>query len=118
MMRNKKWYRYNGELLPADYNWNDEFQILDPLAQEIILRFFPNLPVYHKGTIQKPEKLLFLSFRKIVKEGLIQGEICGRCGGTGKFSYNPVYGSECYGCDGVGRILPPIAEIHKVLFNK
>jgi hypothetical protein len=27
-------------------------------------------------------------------------EVCGRCGGTGQFSYNQIHGSRCYGCDG------------------
>jgi len=27
-------------------------------------------------------------------------EVCGRCAGTGQFSYNQIDGSRCYGCDG------------------
>lgn len=27
---------------------------------------------------------------------------CGRCGGTGSFSWNAVHGSTCYGCRGAG----------------
>ena len=27
-------------------------------------------------------------------------EVCGRCGGSGQFSYNQIDGSRCYGCDG------------------
>ena len=29
-------------------------------------------------------------------------EVCGRCGGTGHFSYNQMDGSTCYGCSGSG----------------
>lgn len=28
---------------------------------------------------------------------------CRRCGGSGEFSYNPVHGTMCYGCQGSGR---------------
>lgn len=27
---------------------------------------------------------------------------CGRCGGSGRFSYNPIDGDRCYGCSGTG----------------
>ena len=32
-------------------------------------------------------------------------ETCGRCGGYGKFSYNQIDGSRCYGCRGSGERL-------------
>lgn len=31
--------------------------------------------------------------------------VCGRCGGTGKYSYNQIDGDRCYGCDGAGQSL-------------
>lgn len=31
-----------------------------------------------------------------------ENEVCSRCGGTGRFSYNQVDGSRCYGCNGTG----------------
>ena len=30
---------------------------------------------------------------------------CGRCGGTGKYSFNLMHGSRCYGCGGTGKAL-------------
>lgn len=27
---------------------------------------------------------------------------CPRCGGTGHYSYNPMYGTMCFKCEGVG----------------
>lgn len=30
---------------------------------------------------------------------------CSRCGGTGRYSYNALHGSMCYGCNGRGRAL-------------
>lgn len=32
-------------------------------------------------------------------------ETCGRCHGTGQYSYNQVDGSRCYGCGGTGKRL-------------
>ena len=30
---------------------------------------------------------------------------CGRCGGSGRFSFNPKDGDRCYGCDGRGFVM-------------
>ena len=30
---------------------------------------------------------------------------CGRCGGSGKYSYNQIDGDRCYGCGGTGIVL-------------
>ena len=32
-------------------------------------------------------------------------ETCGRCGGSGRFSYNQIDGDRCYGCSGTGEKL-------------
>lgn len=32
----------------------------------------------------------------------IETETCGRCGGTGKYSWNQMDGDRCYGCGGTG----------------
>lgn len=32
-------------------------------------------------------------------------ETCGRCGGSGSYSYNQIDGSRCYGCNGSGQKL-------------
>jgi len=41
---------------------------------------------------------------RVVKMGL--GITCSRCGGTGKYSYNAMDGSRCYGCGGLGSTMP------------
>lgn len=33
---------------------------------------------------------------------IFENETCGRCAGTGKFSYNQIDGDRCYGCQGAG----------------
>ena len=35
---------------------------------------------------------------------------CGRCGGCGRYSYCPGYGSICFGCGGSGTALTPAAR--------
>ena len=32
---------------------------------------------------------------------------CGRCGGSGRHSFNQLHGSRCYGCSGSGHIFTP-----------
>lgn len=36
-------------------------------------------------------------------DDVLETEACGRCGGTGHYSYNQVDGTRCYGCGGSGR---------------
>ena len=33
---------------------------------------------------------------------IFETEVCGRCGGTGNYSYNQVDGTRCFGCGGCG----------------
>jgi hypothetical protein len=34
---------------------------------------------------------------------VLETEVCGRCGGSGHYSYNQIDGTRCYGCGGSGR---------------
>jgi hypothetical protein len=34
------------------------------------------------------------------------GPTCGRCGGSGNYSYNQMHGTTCFGCAGIGNVLP------------
>jgi len=36
---------------------------------------------------------------------VFEKQTCGRCGGSGRFSYNQMDGDTCYGCRGNGEIL-------------
>lgn len=47
---------------------------------------------------------------------IIEMETCGRCGGSGSYSYNQIDGSRCYGCNGRGeRMTKRGAFINEVL---
>ncbi len=36
------------------------------------------------------------------QKSIFEADTCGRCGGTGNFSYNQVNGTTCFGCNGRG----------------
>ena len=36
------------------------------------------------------------------KTPVFEHDFCGRCGGSGEYSYNAMHGSRCYGCNGTG----------------
>lgn len=38
----------------------------------------------------------------MAKKLIFENETCGRCGGSGSYSYNQMDGSMCYGCSGRG----------------
>lgn len=41
--------------------------------------------------------------------------VCGRCGGTGNYSYNQIDGSRCYGCNGLRYLAPKEQDLPQVL---
>lgn len=43
--------------------------------------------------------------------GMGLGDVCNRCGGSGRYSYNPVHGTTCYGCNGAGRHAPVLNAV-------
>ena len=42
------------------------------------------------------------SFTEYLVEEKKEKVICSRCGGSGHYSYNPIHGTMCYGCQGKG----------------
>ena len=40
-------------------------------------------------------------------------KICSRCGGSGNHSYNPIHGSTCFKCNGLGYIKIEKVQAHK-----
>jgi hypothetical protein len=47
---------------------------------------------------------------------IFENETCGRCAGTGKFSYNQIDGNRCYGCQGSGVKLTKRGAAAKAFF--
>ncbi len=58
-------------------------------------------------------KLLRIAKRRLIKAGKLALKTCGRCGGSGRFSYNQMDGDKCYGCGGSGKVLPSTGEALK-----
>lgn len=49
---------------------------------------------------------------------VFETKTCGRCGGTGKHSYNQVHGDMCYGCGGSGIVLSARGKEANNYFNE
>jgi hypothetical protein len=41
-------------------------------------------------------------------------QTCGRCGGSGNYSFNPKDGTVCYGCNGSGFVMVDLAKLAKL----
>jgi len=37
-------------------------------------------------------------------------KVCGRCGGSGRYSYNQMDGDRCFGCSGSGKVVLPVTR--------
>lgn len=54
--------------------------------------------------------------------GLGFGKVCGRCGGSGHYSFCPMYGTTCFGCGGTGFVAQKLtnklfAELEPLILN-
>lgn len=47
--------------------------------------------------------------------GMKLAPVCGRCGGTGSYSFNQFDGSRCYGCNGKGFVAPKEKDLPRIL---
>lgn len=47
------------------------------------------------------QRQILLAMSEEERRGL-QVKVCPRCGGTGHYSYNPMYGTMCFKCEGIG----------------
>jgi hypothetical protein len=48
---------------------------------------------------------------------IFESKTCGRCGGTGRYSWNAVDGSRCYGCNGIGSKYTKPATVARQAFD-
>jgi hypothetical protein len=49
---------------------------------------------------------------------LLESKPCGRCGGSGSYSFNLMHGSRCYGCNGKGEVLTKRGRVAQDWLNK
>ena len=52
------------------------------------------------------------------KRLLLESTTCGRCAGTGRFSFNLMHGSRCYGCSGRGEVLTKRGKAAQAWLNE
>lgn len=51
------------------------------------------------------------------KSTSIETVTCGRCGGSGKYSYNMMHGDRCYGCGGTGKVYTKRGKVAAAYLN-
>lgn len=76
-----------------------EKQQQEEQASADLITAFADLLRVSEGFRQKsPDRVEGVIQTRLIEIGL--GEECGRCGGTGHYSYNQMDGTMCYGCNG------------------
>lgn len=86
--------------------WDQQWEQTSTAAKTLILATYPGID---NDPNPKPvTKLLYGVCAFANRMGL--GATCGRCGGSGRYAYNPVDGTRCYGCNGVGYRLPRLTK--------
>lgn len=111
------WSSDHGFETPAEIktrHWNEGYEKLDNGARALIEKLFGERLAGDRSTLKSAADLVSVAKRRLVKEGKIALLTCGRCGGTGNYSYNQMDGTRCYGCGGSGKKLPTTAACLKV----
>lgn len=115
---NLSWDNVNGWQTAAERKaaqWNKAWNKLPNNARDLISFTIGNalgkVSMDRRADVQK---CLRIAKRSLIKAGKIEMNTCGRCGGTGKFSFNQITGSVCFGCNGAGKLLPSTSACLKV----
>lgn len=81
----------------AKFERDRQWEKLEPIQRWMIETAIPELNEDIKKR-NAADKLLRVAQSRIIKAGFTQ--TCGRCGGSGNYSYNQIDGTVCYGCRG------------------
>ncbi len=102
------WVDGNG-LTEAEYKtllWERDWEKTPEHQKELILTVFPEVANLDKSTIHRPTPLLRQALIRLEMDDIEKvKEPCGRCGGSGTFSFNLIHGTMCYGCNGKGYVI-------------
>jgi hypothetical protein len=80
------------------FSWSREYERLTASTRWMIDVAIPELPTVEERKQYRVDKLVSVAKARIMKAGFTT--VCGRCGGTGHYSYNQIDGTRCYGCGG------------------
>jgi hypothetical protein len=98
---NNPTYRFlwNEEAIAYDRKWSMERQwaALKPIQKWMIETAIPELNDEIKSR-NSASQLVVIAENRIKKAGFT--DVCGRCGGDGRYAYNTMDGDMCYGCNG------------------
>ena len=91
--------------------WQRHFNTLPPEDQALIEIMWPKceIQVAEGRNMKEPSKLLGVATHRCIRL-LKLGKPCGRCGGSGDYSFNLKDGTLCYGCMGYKEKLPKLTK--------
>lgn len=68
-----------------------------------------------RHALKTADKLVDVAKRQLIKAGKLEADTCGRCGGSGHYSYNQTDGTKCFGCSGSGKKMPSTKDALKAI---
>lgn len=109
-----------GEENIKKYYWCEKWKELKEKDQMVIISVFgeSNLKALLKTglmALKYPKELYDSAINHYHKKGF--NKPCTRCGGSGNYSYNPMYGRTCFKCNGrkIQSVVPSKKQIEKVI---
>lgn len=108
------WSSVNGfetEAQSKARRWDAEWSALADDARALVVAVFGDVAARDdRATLKAGAKIVTAAKARLVKAGKVELATCGRCGGSGHFSYNQISGTTCFGCGGSGKRYPSTRE--------
>ena len=87
--------------------WMMQYELISAEHKSIIEAVMGNLTErILTENLRYPEHLLNIAINKLAQHGEKHMKVCSRCGGSGHYSYNQMYGTVCFKCNGMKYLLP------------
>lgn len=87
--------------------WDESSAKLSKTARDLVETVFPGtFNRADRAALKNPSRLANVAKARLHKDGKLAYENCGRCGGSGRYSYNQIDGDRCFGCNGKGIVFP------------
>lgn len=81
---------------------------------ELVITDLDDFPLHGR---KDAARLVGIAKNRLIRAGKMVAKTCGRCGGSGRYSWNAMTGDRCFGCHGRGKVLPSTQAALKAAKN-
>ena len=99
-------------------SWTKAWDKLSNKDRELVEIVFDDLQNIETHSRKKPATLVAIAKNVLHRKGILEHATCGRCGGSGQFSWNAKTGSTCFKCNGKKKVFQSSTNCLKAINKK